>query len=219
MGRSGKNSKAGEGLRWGGGEGDDGGCREGCSGASRIIIQYNNSRGKKRWRERSEEPRERECQCEREKPRDARDLSRRGREFDHESLCALAVASDPPANVGLVLLNARKECTLAQPVDSLETFLKVAELGAVGSGAAIALIGLEDVGLSVFSDRVELFFRSDLVHRVPDAVENVADGDTFGVLDDDAPASVAGDELNAALEGLSGRDVEVFSEWECGAVC
>lgn len=129
------------------------------------------------------------------------------------------MASDTPADVGLVLLNARKECSLAQPVDSLETFLKVAELEAVGSGAAIALIGLEDFGLSIFRNSVELFLGSDLVHRVPDAVENVADGDAIGVLDDDAPASVAGDELDAALEGLSGRDGEVFGEWECGAFC
>lgn len=146
----------------------------------------------------------------REKSQDARDLSRRGREFDDVGLCPLAVASDAPADVGLVLLDARKECSLAQPVDSLETFLKVAELDAVGSGAAVALIGLEDFSLSIFRNSVEFFLGSDLVHGVPNAVENVADGDAVGVLDDDAPASVAGDELDAALEGLSGRHGEVF---------
>lgn len=162
---------------------------------------------------------ERERECEREiESHDARNLSRRGRELDNVGFCPFAMASDASADVGLVLLNARKECTLAQPVDSLETFLEFTELDAVGSGAAIALVCLEDISLSVFGDSVEFILGSDLVQRVPDAVENVADGDALGVLDDDAPVMVARDELNATLEGLRGGDVEVLSEWECGAV-
>jgi len=132
-----------------------------------------------------------------------------GREFEDERLGPCVGVGHPHVEVGHVLLDPREERPLREPVDPLQALLPLPRRQTGGRGA-VSLVRLEDLGLATLVlHGLVLLLGDGLVQGGVDAVEDVADRDTGGVLYDDGPREVSGDELDALEDGLCGEGVVV----------